>query len=110
MLLRQFVQVGLRGHVSIAKSVLDGGRRGEELGEELLPRLLRDGFGWHDRSGQAGLKGGEDEMETEDLGGSLTKMFWSYYKIYRKLKWEEFKKTIHIWMQELQFIYYYYLF
>lgn len=45
LLLRQSVKVGLGRHIGVAETVLDGGRRADVLVEELLPRLLRDGFG-----------------------------------------------------------------
>lgn len=48
MLLCQLVKVGMSGHVGIAEPVLDGRRRADVLVEELLSRLLGDGFGRHD--------------------------------------------------------------
>lgn len=45
MLLDQPVEVGLSRHVGIAESVLDSRRRADVLVQELLSRLLGDGFG-----------------------------------------------------------------
>lgn len=45
LLLCQPVKVGLGRHVGVAEAVLDCRRRADVLVEELLPRLLRDGFG-----------------------------------------------------------------
>lgn len=39
--------VGVRRDSGILEAVLDGGGRADVLIQELLPRLLRDGFGWH---------------------------------------------------------------
>lgn len=48
VLLRQPIKVSLRSHVGITESVLDGRRGADVLVEELLSRLLRNGFGRHD--------------------------------------------------------------
>lgn len=45
MLLRQAIEVGLCRHVGVAKPVLHGRRRADVFVQELLARLLRDGFG-----------------------------------------------------------------
>lgn len=47
MLLHQPVKVGLARHVGEAELVLDRCRGADVLVEELLPRLLGDGFGRH---------------------------------------------------------------
>lgn len=52
VLLRQSIKVCLRRHSGIAESVLDSCRCADVLVEELLSRLLGDGFGRHDCSGK----------------------------------------------------------
>lgn len=47
MILNQTLPVGFCSHIGIAEPVLYSRRRANVLVEELLPRLLRDGFRWH---------------------------------------------------------------
>lgn len=72
MLLGQSVQVGLGRHVGVAESVLHSRRRADVLVEELLSRLLGDGFGRHDwsltlRRGRGVGRGEERGVNTQNI-------------------------------------------
>jgi len=63
VLRRQSLKVGLGPHVGVAESVLHGGRCADVLVEELLSRLLGDGFGRHDCSGWPWRRGRDGQVE-----------------------------------------------
>lgn len=69
MLFRQSVKVGLGRHVGIEESVLDSCRCADVLVEELLARLLRDGFGRHDCLGVDWPERTRREADTQMLRG-----------------------------------------